>query len=159
MKFLILLIFSLPAMANIPMGNYQVEKIECKNSKKVLKLGGKFMIYTINLKVDAGVMTMTAIANSGSWAPFTLNCTQINQGKFVYTKENTYEGELANISASCNNALWTNILKKKLFGVEEYGEFTYKMNGNKLEIFNPKTITKYSCTTPSDYPVYYYKKN
>lgn len=147
---------STTAFAVIPAGTYQVDKIQCHKSKKVLKLGGKFMVYKIRLEVSATDMTMTATANSGSWAPFKLNCTQVNKGKVVYTKENTYEGELPNVSVKCNNDMWTGILKKKLFGVEKYGEFTYKLDGNKLVIFNPNTITRYSCETPGDYPVYYY---
>lgn len=145
------------ALAQIPLGKYKVEKIQCKTGK-VMKLGGKFMVYEIFLDVKATEMVMTAHAKSGSWAPFKLNCTQINKGGFVYTQEGKYEGELPNISAQCNNPMWTNILKKKLFGVEEWGVFNYKVAGDKLEIYNPETVTKYSCDSAGDYPVYYYKK-
>jgi hypothetical protein len=103
-------------------------------------------------------MTMTANANSGRWAPFKLNCTQVNQGEYTYTQENKYEGDLPNISVKCNNSAWTSILKKRLFGVEKYGEFNYEVNGDKLTIFNPNTITKYSCDKNGDYPVYRYTK-
>lgn len=159
MKLVIMLMFfSVSAFATIPVGNYQVEKIQCHKSQKVLKLGGKFMVYTIKLNVQETQMVMTATAKSGSWAPFKLNCEQVNKGKIVYTKENTYEGDLPNVTAKCNNSVWTGILKKKLFGVENYGEFTYSFENNKLTIFNPKTITRYSCTDNGDYPVYFYKK-
>ena len=144
-------------MANIPLGKYKAEKIQCKTGK-VMKLGGKFMVYDLELEIKAKEMIMTVVAKSGDWAPFKLNCTQINRGEYVNTQENKYEGELPNISAKCNNDMWTNILKKKLFGVEEYGEFTYRASGNKLVIYNPNTVTKYSCDKPGDYPIYTYKK-
>ena len=60
-------------------------------------------------------MKMTAVAKSGSWAPFKLNCTQVNEGDYVYTQEGKYEGELLNTSVKCNAKAWTAILKKKLF--------------------------------------------
>lgn len=145
------------ATAQIPLGKYKAEKIQCK-SGKTMKLGGKFMVYEIFLDVKQTEMVMTANANSGSWAPFKLNCTQLNKGSYVYTQEGKYEGELKNISAKCNNAMWEAILKKKLFGVEEYGVFNYKVNGPKVEVFNPNTVTKYSCDGPGDYPIYYYTK-
>lgn len=145
------------AMAQIPLGKYKAEKIQCKTGK-VMKLGGKFMVYEIFLDVKASEMVMTAVAKSGSWAPFKLNCSQVNRGSYVYTQEGKYEGELPNISAKCNNAMWTAILKRKLFGVEEYGVFNYRVNGNRVQIFNPDTITKYSCDGAGDYPVYHYKK-
>lgn len=155
---ILLTVLSLPVLANIPEGSYVAEKIQCHKSKKVLKLGGKFMVYKIQLNVTPKDLTMIATANSGSWAPFKLNCTQVNKGRIVYTRENTYEGDLPNVSVKCNNAVWTNILKKKLFGVEKYGEFTYNVSGNKVVIFNPKTTTRYSCDQSGDYPVYYYTK-
>ena len=159
MKFmtLALALLSTSAFATIPTGKYQVEKIQCSTGK-VMKLGGKFMVYKIFLEVGDGVMEMTAKANSGSWAPFKLNCTQVNRGTFTYTQENKYEGELPNVSVKCNSSVWTSLLKKKLFGVEKYGEFTYKIEGNNLTIFNPNTVTKYSCAKTGGYPVYYYKK-
>lgn len=158
-KFLVLslLLISVTAMANIPTGKYKVEKIQC-NTGHVMKLGGKFMVYEIYLDVTDHEMIMTANADSGSWAPFKLHCTQVNKGSFVYTAEGKYEGDLPNISTKCNNAAWTNILKKKLFGVEEYGEFNYEVNGDKLVIFNPNTVTKYSCDKTGGYPIYYYTK-
>ena len=155
--FLTLLV-STTAFANIPLGTYKVDKIQCKTGKQ-LKLGGKFMVYSIMLEVKETEMIMTAKAKSGSWAPFRLNCTQLNRGKYVYTQEGKYEGELPNISASCNNSMWTNILKKRLFGVEEYGVFNYKVNGNKLEVYNADSVTKYSCEAVGDYPVYYYTRH
>lgn len=154
---LMALVLASSAFAQIPHGKYEVEKIQCK-SGKVMKLGGKFMVYKIFLDVKEKEMVMTAKAKSGSWAPFKLDCTQLNRGKYVYTQEGKYEGELPNISAKCNNSMWTNILKKKLFGVEEWGVFNYKVSGKKLTIFNPNTVTKYSCDKAGDYPVYHYKK-
>lgn len=151
------LLIASSALAQIPLGTYKAEKIQCKTGK-VMKLGGKFMVYEIFLDVKASEMVMTARAKSGSWAPFKLDCTQVNRGDYVYTQEGKYEGELPNISAKCNNPMWTNILKKKLFGVEEWGVFTYQVNGDKLKIFNPDTVTKYSCDTAGDYPIYHYKK-
>ncbi len=145
------------AQANIPQGKYQIEKIQCK-SGKVLKLGGKFMVYKIYLDVGAGSITMTATANSGSWAPFKLNCTQVNEGQFTYTQEGKYEGDLPNKSVKCNAKAWEQILRKKLFGVEEYGTFNYQVNGNQVIIYNPQTITKYSCDQSGDYPIYHYKR-
>lgn len=147
-----------PAFADIAPGRYQVDQIQCHKSKKVLSLGGKFMVYTIFMDITDTEMTMTAHAKSGSWAPFKLDCTQINQGTYAYTQEGKYEGELPNISVKCNADTWTSILKKKLFGVEEYGEFNYVVDGDKLTIFNPDTVTKYSCDSEGDYPIYTYKK-
>lgn len=145
------------SFAQIDEGRYKAQKIQCK-SGKTLKLGGKFMIYDIYLEIKDNRMTMTAIAKSGDWAPFRLNCTQLNQGNFTYTKENTYEGELPNISVSCNSPAWTAILQRKLFGVEEFGEFTYAQSAGQLIIHNSQTVTKYSCDAPGDYPIYYYQK-
>ena len=159
MKFLItlLLVLSINTFANIPAGRYKVDKIQCK-SGKVMKLGGRFMVYNILLDVTQSNWKMTAIAKSGSWAPFRLNCTQINEGSFTYTQENKLEGELPNTSVKCNAATWTRILKQRLFGVEKYGEFTYQVQGKKLSIYNPNTVTKYSCDKAGDYPIYYYTK-
>lgn len=156
---ILMMFVSATAMANIPTGRYKVDKIQCTKSGKELKLGGRFMVYTILLDVEATAWTMTAIAESGSWAPFRLNCTQINKGKFTYTAEGQLEGDLPNESVACNNPAWTRILKQRLFGVEEFGVFTYKVSGNNLEIYNPNTITKYSCDEiAGDYPIYYYTK-
>jgi hypothetical protein len=159
MKLLALLtmMISTQVLANIPTGKYKADKIQCKTGK-VMKLGGKFMIYSIYLDVAATNMVMTARAKSGSWAPFKLDCTQVNKGSYVYTQENKYEGELPNVSVKCNAAAWTAILKKKLFGVEKYGEFNYKVSGKKLTIYNPNTVTKYSCDSAGDYPIYHYSK-
>ncbi|MAZ50068.1 MAG: hypothetical protein CME65_16010 [Halobacteriovoraceae bacterium] len=154
---LLMMLVSTTVLANIPVGRYKVDKIQCKTGKE-LKLGGRFMVYTILLDVEETSWIMTAKAKSGSWAPFKLDCTQINKGKFTYTAEGKLEGDLPNESVACNNPAWTRILKSKLFGVEEFGEFTYKVSGNKLEIYNPNTITKYSCDSAGDYPVYYYTK-
>ncbi len=151
------LLIASTTFAQIPLGKYKAEKIQCKTGK-VMKLGGKFMAYGIFLDVKATEMIMTAHAKSGSWAPFKLDCTQVNKGSYVYTQEGKFEGELPNISAKCNNSMWTGILKKKLFGVEEWGVFNYTVNGDKVKIFNPDTVTKYSCDKAGDYPIYHYKK-
>ena len=155
--YVFVMAFSKLALANIPNGNYKIEKIQCQ-SGKVMKLGGKFMIYEIFLKVSGNEMTMTAKANSADWAPFKLNCTQVNQGQFQYTQAGQFEGDLPNISVECNNPSWTNILKKRLFGVEQFGTFDYSFDGSQLVIQNKDTITKYSCDQNGDYPIYYYKK-
>lgn len=150
-------LMSVSSFAAIPHGQYKIEKIQCKTGH-VMKLGGAFMVYDILLNVGEGIMTMTATANSRPWAPFRLRCTQVNKGSYTLTQVNTYEGDLPNTSVECNAETWTNILKKKLFGVEAYGTFTYNVQGNKLTIFNPNTITKYSCDGAGDYPIYYYNK-
>lgn len=152
-----LALFSVNALAAIPTGKYKADKIQCKTGK-IMKLGGQFMVYTIYLDVASTQMTMTATAKSGSWAPFRLDCTQVNRGNYVYTQENKYEGDLPNISVKCNSPAWTSILKKRLFGVEKYGEFNYSVSGKKLTIYNPNTITKYSCDKAGDYPIYHYTK-
>lgn len=150
-------VLSFNVFSTIPVGQYKVEKIQCQ-SGKVMKLGGKFMVYEIFLKVTEVDLTMTAKAKSGSWAPFRLDCTQVNRGQFVHTQEGKFEGELVNVAVECNSPAWTAILKKKLFGVEQYGVFDYKVNGKELVIFNKNTITKYSCDKSGDYPIYFYKK-
>ena len=154
---IIMMLTTVGAYANIPVGQYKVDKIQCKTGKE-LKLGGRFMVYSLLLDVEATSWKMTAIAKSGSWAPFRLDCTQINVGKFTYTSEGKLEGDLPNESVECNSPAWTEILRRKLFGVEEFGEFTYKVDGRKLEIYNPNTITKYSCDSAGDYPIYYYTR-
>ncbi len=161
MKKMTLLFLSLMAMsaaADIPDGRYLLEKIECSTGK-VLKQGGKFVTYQLFLDINAPVMKMTALAKSGSWAPFKLDCTQINEGSFIYTQEGKYEGDLPNTSVKCNADAWTNILKKRLFGVEEFGTFDYELNGDKLTISNPNTVTKYSCEETGGYPIYHYNRN
>ncbi len=160
MKSLMLLLlatFTLSAGAVIPKGLYKVDKIQCKSGYS-LKLGGKFMEYSVMLNVLETELVMSVKAKSGSWAPFKLNCDQVNRGKIVYTAENKYEGDLPMVKAKCNAETWTNIIKKKQFGVEEYGVFNYKVSGKKLTIWNPNTINKYKCTKSGDYPVYYYTK-
>jgi hypothetical protein len=154
---LVLMSISINAFAIIPTGNYKIEKIQCKTGK-VMKLGGKFMVYDILLNVGETQMEMTATAKSAEWAPFKMDCKQLNRGKFVYTKEGKYEGDLPNVMVKCNAPAWTSIMKKKLFGVEKYGEFTYTVSGSKLVVFNPETMTKYSCKASGDYPIYHYTK-
>ena len=153
----LLLMISSAVLAEIPTGTYKVDKIQCKTGY-TMKLGGKFMEYAVYLDVKPTQMTMKVSAKSGSWAPFKLNCLQENKGRIVYTAENKYEGDLPMVNAKCNAETWTNIIKKKQFGVEAYGEFNYKVVGNKLTIWNPSTINKYKCTESGDYPIYYYTK-
>jgi hypothetical protein len=153
----IILIMSSVVLAEIPTGTYKVDKIQCKTGY-ALKLGGKFMEYAVYLDVRSTEMTMRVSAKAGSWAPFRLNCSQENKGRIVYTAENKYEGDLPMTKAKCNAETWTNIIKKKQFGVEAYGEFNYKVAGKKLMIWNPSTINKYKCTKSGDYPIYYYSK-
>ncbi len=158
MKILMLImLITSSAFANIPEGTYKASKIECKTGHQ-MKLGGKFMTYDIFLTVTKTNMKMTAVAKSGSWAPFKLNCTQVNEGDFTYTQEGKLEGELLNTSVKCNAKTWTAILKKKLFGVEEFGEFNYSVDGDNLTIFKKESTTSYSCDSEGDYPVYYYTK-
>jgi hypothetical protein len=156
LAFLLVLV-SISSFADIPTGKYRLEKIQCK-SGKVLKLGGKFMQYNVTLDVTDADMKMTAIAKSADWAPFKLNCTQINFGKFSYSGDSQFSGSLPMTSVKCNAKTWENILRKQLFGVEAEGVFTYNVSGNKLTIENSNTITKYSCEKTNSYPVYHYTK-
>ena len=155
--FIFLLFTSTALLANIPEGRYQLDKIQCSTGK-VLKQGGQFITYKLLLDITDSQMKMTALAKSGSWAPFKLDCIQINEGSFTYTQEGKYEGDLPNTSVRCNAKTWTNILKKRLFGVEEFGTFAYQILGKKLTISNPDTITKYSCEKTNGYPIYHYTK-
>lgn len=157
LAYLFLIYSSFSALAVIPEGTYKATKIQCK-SGKVMKLGGKFIIYDIFLDVKPNEMMMTAKAYSGDWAPFKLQCTQINKGTISYISEEKYSGSLPNTFVECNNPTWTKLLKKRLFGVENQGTFNYKVSGDELMIFNAATVTKYSCDQAGDYPIYYYKK-
>lgn len=160
MKYLFaLLIFllSFPAAAEIPLGNYEITKIQCQ-SGKILQLGGSYMRYHVYLNFTDTKMTMTAQMKSLTSNKQALECVQINSGEYVYTQDNKFEGELENKSIKCNAKAWERILKKKAFGVEEYGEFTYSIRGDELIISNPNTITRYSCRNTGDYPIYHYKK-
>jgi hypothetical protein len=157
MKTFLALLISTSVFATIPQGTYQLEKIQCSTGK-TMKLGGKFLVYVITLKVQETTLVMTAKAKAGSWAPFKLNCTQVNSGEYIYTAEGKYEAELPMSAVKCNAEAWTNILKKQHFGVEEYGSFTYAVSGDKLVIQNPNTVTKYSCEKTNGYPIYHYYK-
>ena len=154
--FLSLVISSI-CFGQIPNGTYRLEKIMCSTGKK-LKLGGKFMQYQVDLKINDNLMNMTAIAKSAKWAPFKLKCTQKNEGKFSIRSNKTYEGYLQLSHVECNAKMWEGILKKHAFGVEEQGTFTYAISGKKLTIENPKTVTKYSCKKTGGYPIYHYNK-
>ena len=161
---MILLGASVSAFATIPQGKYKADKIVCAKSGKVLKMGGdpsarKPVKYDMFLDVTATELIMTVDVVSAGWGDFRMKCKQVNRGAYVYTKENTYEGELKNTVAKCNSQMMERYLKSKLFGVEEYGEFTYNVSGSALTIFNTETVTKYSCTEQAnDYPIYYYNK-
>ena len=145
------------AFAVIPVGTYKADNITCK-SGKVMHFGGDRIHYSLTLEVMSNMMRMTATVKSQGWFNGILNCIQVNEGSYVYTQASKYEGELPNIKASCNFPPMTAILKAKLYGVEEYGEFNYSVVGNKLTIFNPQTVTKYSCTGAGDYPIYNYTR-
>lgn len=157
MKLLMALFFGLSVLAQIPTGNYKLEKIVCSDGK-VLKLGGKFMIYDVSLEIFESEMKMTAIAKNAKFAPFKLNCTQVNKGSYTITSETNYEGSLPLFSVKCNAKAWESILNKQHFGVEEQGVFDYEVDGNKLVLFNPATATPYSCKDTNSYPVYHYIK-
>jgi len=155
---LLFLLLSTSVFADIPHGRYVLDKIQCA-SGDVLKLGGKFMVYKVTLDITDADMKMTAIAKSGSWAPFKLDCTQVNTGKYSYRGDTQYEGDLALDSVKCNAKTWEKILRKQLFGVEAQGVFNYTVSGNKLTISNPNTITKYkTCKKANSYPIYHYTK-
>lgn len=157
MKALLVTLTALTSFAQIPQGKYTLSKIECSDGK-VLKLGGKFMIYNVSLEVGAEDMKMTAVAKNAKWAPFKLDCTQVNTGKYKITSDTQYEGSLALTSVKCNAKAWEGILNKQHFGVEEQGVFDYEVSGNELQIFNPATFTPYSCKDTNSYPIYFYKK-
>ena len=155
-SLLITTFLSVNLYANLPTGSFKIEKIQCKTGH-IMDVGGKFMVYDILLDITDKNIKMTATVEGGDWMPGTLNCEQINYGRYTNTRENQYEGDLPNIKTKCNNAAWTAMLKRWLFGVEEYGTFTYKVNGKRLVIYNKDTITKYSsCDKPGDYPIYHY---
>ena len=160
MKFsmLMLVFFCFSAFATIPAGKYKVEKIQCHKSKEVMKLGGKYMSYDIFLNITDTKLQMNVSAKSRSHAPFNLKCDQTNAGSIVYTKENIFEGELKITNLKCNAWAYEKILKMKNFGVEDYGEFTYSVNGNKLTVYKPNTKTNYRCKSSGDYPIYHYIK-
>lgn len=157
MKTLVLLLLTMTTFAQIPSGKYTLEKIECSDGK-ILKIGGKFMIYTVTLDVSEEKMKMTAIAKSAKWAPFKLDCTQVNEGEFKVVSSSQYEGSLPLASVKCNAKTWEGILNKQHFGVEEQGIFDYEVTDSGLVIFNPATATPYSCKDTNSYPIYHYKR-
>lgn len=158
MKKLLLSLLSLSAFAALPTGNYTLKKIECSDGK-ILKLGGTLMQYDVTLKIDETNIEMTAIAKNTKWAPFKLNCTQVNFGAYENTAEGKYIGELPIKSVKCNAKTWEGILNKQHFGVEEKGEFDYSLVNGELTLFNPATMTPYSCKDTNSYPIYFYTKN
>lgn len=158
MKFFLLLsLLMSSAFAHIDDGHYVLDTIECSDGT-TLNMGGKFMTYNLTLDVTGNELKMIARVQSNKWAPFKVNCTQVNLGKFSYTGVNQYEGYLDMVSAECNANIWVGILEKQKFGVEEQGTFDYEVNGNKLKISNKDTITRYSCGKTGAYPIYFYTK-
>lgn len=151
-----LLAFGLNSFAELPQGDYIVEKVVCSDGRQ-LKLGGKFMEYTITLKITEDEMFQQAIAKSGSWAPFRLNCVQKNVGKYTQLSESQYEGFMEIDDVTCNASAWESMLYKKGFGVEKLGVFDYKMENGLLLISNERSENKFSCKNGS-FPTYYYKK-
>lgn len=157
-KILMLLIpLSLNAYGSIENSSYILKKIVCSDGKE-LKIGGKFMQYSVELEFNSAQIKMKAHAKSAQWAPFKLDCTQINTGKYSLSGENEYSGYLSLESVQCNASAWEAILKKQLFGVEEEGVFTFEKNGKSLKIFNKDTITKYSCKKTNSFPIYHYEQ-
>ncbi len=159
MKTILALIVSLSVFANIPNGNYVLDSIKC-NDGTPLKLGGKFIQYNVLLDVAGDTMTMSVNAKSGSWAPFKLNCQQRNVGKFTIIDSTQYQGYMRIDTVNCNNATWTDVIRKKAFGVEnDEVVFDYSFSGNKLTIHNPKTKNNFkTCEKKGKTPVYYYTK-
>ncbi len=155
---LIAFLISTTTFANIPQGSYLLDKIACSVGNKTLKLGGKFMVYTITLDVFESKMRMTAIAKNRPWAPFKLDCVQQNYGDYSIISNDTYEGNLPLESVKCNSSLWEKILRKNLFGVEEQSNFSYSYSDGKLVVQNPNSITKYSCADNGGHAIYYYTK-
>ncbi len=159
MKYLLTLLLSVSIFAAIPAGDYKLDRIVCSSGKE-LKLGGKFMVYTVTLDVTASDMRMTAIAKSGSWAPFRLDCTQTNYGKYSLVNASTYQGYLGLENVTCNNDRWTDRLRKRPFAAEpNVVDFNYSVSGNSLVIKSPNTTNNFkSCAKDNAYPIYYYTK-
>lgn len=156
---LILIFLCMNVFAVIPQGRYKVTKIQCKTGYTIdFGKVNEYMNYSIYLDVGNTAMAMIANAQTTPNSPIRIHCEMENRGSFTYTQAGKYEGELLNTKASCNSPIWTNILKKRLWGVEEYGVFNYHVNGPHLTIYNEKTITKYKCTQAGDYPIYHYQK-
>lgn len=160
MKLLTLAIalMATPVLAKLPTGKFTLEKIQCSTGK-TLKLGGKFMVYKVNLDITDSTLKMSVTAKSGSWAPFKLNCVQINNGKYSLIGDSQYSGYLSKDYVKCNAKAWEDIVNKKGFGVEKEGVFNYTFANNKLVIKNPNTVTKYSCDKENGYPIYHYIRN
>ncbi len=157
MKLVLGLLLSLSTFAGITDGRYILDNIKCSDGT-VLKLGGKFMKYNITLDVKDDRMKMGAVAKSAKWAPFKLECTQINKGKFTIIDEKTYQGYMSLDSIKCNSPAWVNIMKKHAFGVEEDEVvFNYRVKGKKLSIHNPNTKNNFkTCEKKKLTPVYHY---
>jgi hypothetical protein len=161
MKTLLVMLMTLTTFA-LPQGKFVLDKIQCRDQNgvdgKTLKLGGKLMVYKINLEITDTELLMDVHAKSGPWAPFRLICDQKNEGKYSLIGDNHYEGFLEMTLSKCNAKMWERILKKHSFGVEEQGVFTYTYENGKLITYNKDTVTKYSCEKTNSYPVYYYDK-
>lgn len=159
MKFLLPLLIASSVFATIPKGSYLLDKIMCTTGE-TLKLGGAFMRYNVVLKVGEEQAEMTAIAKSAKWAPYLLNCTQVNSGEFKYIGPGQYQGGLEISKVKCNLGIWEGILKKQHFGVESNGSiFDYEYNDGKLVLSVKDTFTNYkTCREAGGSPIYYYNK-
>lgn len=159
MKTLFSLFISLSIFASIPQGSYLLDHIECTTGQ-TLKLGGTFMKYNVVLKIGDEKAEMTAIAKSAKWAPYLLNCTQINSGEFKYVGPGQYQGGLEISHVDCNLGVWEGILKKQHFGVESSGSiFDYEYNEGKLKLSVQDTVTNYkTCREAGGSPIYFYNK-
>ncbi len=159
MKYLVSLLLAFSTFATIPQGSYLLDRIECTTGQ-VLKLGGAFMRYNVTIEIAEESIEMTAIAKSAKWAPYILNCTQVNAGEFKYVGEGQYVGGLEIADVDCNLGVWKNILKKQHFGVESAGSiFDYEYADGKLKLSVQDTFTNYkTCREAGGSPIYYYNK-
>ncbi|EPZ50056.1 hypothetical protein M902_0600 [Bacteriovorax sp. BAL6_X] len=159
MKTILAFLMVTSAFATIPQGTYLLDRIECTTGE-TLKLGGAFMRYNVTLKIAEENAEMTAIAKSAKWAPYLLNCTQVNSGEFKYIGPGQYQGGLEMTKVKCNLGVWEGILKKQHFGVESNGSiFDYEYSDGKLVLSVKDTFTNYkTCREAGGSPIYHYKK-
>ncbi|MDD0852775.1 hypothetical protein HBN50_06695 [Halobacteriovorax sp. GB3] len=163
MKKALLSLLILPTLtyANIPTGNYQLQKIICTKSNETIyniDKRSKYMNYYIGLDIQDGTMRMKAVVKALEWNPAGLfNCTQYNSGKFSYKGENQYEGYLDYESGKCNIALMTRYIEKRKLGTEAQGLFTYKVDGRMLTIQSPNS--GFSCVKSDSKVTYIYKRD
>ncbi|WP_412471736.1 hypothetical protein [Halobacteriovorax sp. RT-1-4] len=159
MKTILAFLMVTSVFATIPQGTYLLDRIECTTGE-TLKLGGAFMRYNVILKVEEEKAEMTAVAKSAKWAPYLLNCTQVNSGDFKYVGPGQYQGGLEMTKVKCNLGVWEGILKKQHFGVESNGSiFDYEYNDGKLVLSVKDTFTNYkTCREAGGSPIYHYNK-